>query len=710
MLEENLQHKHSIFDPVMPRYWMSKASPFGLHIMMFIPALKLLGSPEQLASWLLLAESGKIIGAYCQTELGHGSFLRGLETTAMFVQTTDKFVIHSPTSSTKYWPRGLGYSASHAIAMACLIVVEHDYGVHLFIAQLPVLDDNTPLTGIELGDIRLKLGHNSNDNSYCIISINSTGVYAVFTHFRVPWAHLMRNVQVLRDGMYVHAAHNKLVYGAMLIARKAIVDHINLQLAQAGNLAFDSTDSTKVPILAFRSQRRCLLTLMTRVLALHFVAKRVGAQYEDMEARRARGDKGALAAVYASMVGLKVYATQTTADGAEDMRKCCGGHGTTKNYMMYQQTARYLVKCGSSNATEVDGTVGYLRVEAVGVQLAPDADLLDPEIQLGIFRHRAARLVKEYVSALRVSETHGLTPAQVWNTHMMGLIDAARTHIEYLALHAFIEAICSLDSGPMHAVLDQLCSLFALSCIDGPHGLGFAEDGLISGAFMVQLTRFLGTQSILPHHFTSFHPTTSGHARSCRWRAGGDGTLSSRSAIPLKGVSSRKALAEENARLRYIADLAGLELEKNYAQMILMDRENARLRKQVFAKKAKPKRATIPMVDALLHDNNVKNMKLLIAEMGPRFREIKKGLTRTKSVVTAASLARGQARGRAAGLGVQPVAAGVAADVDVEKYLVVLMTKAWDHLLVDVAGVGVGVHAALEQAGGAQPSSFRIRR
>ncbi|KAJ7631831.1 hypothetical protein B0H17DRAFT_1108410 [Mycena rosella] len=58
---------------------------------------------------------------------------------------------------------------------------------------------------------------------------------------------------------------------------------------------------------------------------------------------------------------------------------------------------------------------------------------------------------------------------------------------------------------------------------------------------------------------------------------------------PLKGVSSRKALAEENERLRYIASLAGIKLEKNHAQMVLMDRENERLRKQVFAKKEKAK-------------------------------------------------------------------------------------------------------------------------
>jgi acyl-CoA oxidase len=39
----------------------------------------------------------QIIGCYAQTELGHGSNVQGLETTATFDPDKDEFVIHSPT-------------------------------------------------------------------------------------------------------------------------------------------------------------------------------------------------------------------------------------------------------------------------------------------------------------------------------------------------------------------------------------------------------------------------------------------------------------------------------------------------------------------------------------------------------------------------------------------------------------------------------------
>jgi len=69
---------------------------------MFIPALKGQATEEQQHKWLPLAYKMAIIGCYAQTELGHGSNVQGLETTATFDPATDEFVLNSPTlTSTK---------------------------------------------------------------------------------------------------------------------------------------------------------------------------------------------------------------------------------------------------------------------------------------------------------------------------------------------------------------------------------------------------------------------------------------------------------------------------------------------------------------------------------------------------------------------------------------------------------------------------------
>lgn len=108
-------------------------------------------------------------------QLGHGSNVQRLETTATFDRNTEHFDLHSPTlTSTKWWMGGLGVMASHCIVQAQLVVprdgkAKH-YGPHLFIMRsemtsrkfcrtmlmlLVVRDEQThePLPGITIGDI-----------------------------------------------------------------------------------------------------------------------------------------------------------------------------------------------------------------------------------------------------------------------------------------------------------------------------------------------------------------------------------------------------------------------------------------------------------------------------------------------------------------------------------------------------------------------------
>jgi acyl-CoA oxidase len=134
-------------------------SPFGHKAILFEPAIEYNGTEEQKAKWLALAKSGRILGTYAQTELGHGSFVRGLETTATFDQNKNEFVIHSMTpSSAKFWPAGLEFSTTHAVVMAQLVVSQKPLGPHLFIVQLRSVRDGKPMPGIKMSDIGFKMG------------------------------------------------------------------------------------------------------------------------------------------------------------------------------------------------------------------------------------------------------------------------------------------------------------------------------------------------------------------------------------------------------------------------------------------------------------------------------------------------------------------------------------------------------------------------
>ena len=74
---------------------------------MFTTSIELWGTEEQSNKWLKFIEGNPVFGTYVQTEIGHGTFVRGLETTATFDKNTDEFVINSPTlTSIKFWPGG----------------------------------------------------------------------------------------------------------------------------------------------------------------------------------------------------------------------------------------------------------------------------------------------------------------------------------------------------------------------------------------------------------------------------------------------------------------------------------------------------------------------------------------------------------------------------------------------------------------------------
>ena len=108
------------------------------------------------------------MGCYAQTELGHGSDVSSLETSATFDQTTDEFVIHTPTiSATKWWPGDLGLFSTHALVFAQCIISGNKYGVLPFLVPIRDADTYMPLKGIRCGDMGPKMGYNSKNNGWC---------------------------------------------------------------------------------------------------------------------------------------------------------------------------------------------------------------------------------------------------------------------------------------------------------------------------------------------------------------------------------------------------------------------------------------------------------------------------------------------------------------------------------------------------------------
>jgi acyl-CoA oxidase len=174
--------------------------PTSLHWVMFVPNILTLCDADQQSLWLPLCRDWKMIGCYAQTELGHGSNIRALETTATFLKECDggapggEWVIHSPTlTSTKFWPGTLGKTANHAMVIAQLIDGEGiSRGIHNFLVPLRSMDTHSLLPGVTTGDIGPKIGYNNMDNGF-----------AKFDNVRVPRRNMaMRFANVDEEGRY----------------------------------------------------------------------------------------------------------------------------------------------------------------------------------------------------------------------------------------------------------------------------------------------------------------------------------------------------------------------------------------------------------------------------------------------------------------------------------------------------------------------------
>lgn len=174
----------------MAEYLVDDVSPYMLHMGMFVTTIREQGSDEQRAFWMPRIEKWEIIGAYAQTELGHGSNVRGLELEARYDTERKEFVLKSPTlTASKWWNGTLGRTANHAIVVAQLLLPHYhsdhgsdiasggyvSYGPHPFIVQVRDMQSHLPFDGIVIGDIGPKYGYASMDNAYML-----------FKNFRYP--------------------------------------------------------------------------------------------------------------------------------------------------------------------------------------------------------------------------------------------------------------------------------------------------------------------------------------------------------------------------------------------------------------------------------------------------------------------------------------------------------------------------------------------
>lgn len=524
---------------------VSEPTPYGLHASMFLKTLEEQGTAAQHKLFLGPAQRYEIIGCYAQTELGHGSNVRGLETTATWDQKTKTFTLHSPhLTASKWWIGSLGKAANHAVVVAQLIVNGKSYGPHPFVVQIRDLKTHLPLPNIHVGDIGPKFGYNTMDNGFLL-----------FNHVTIPHVNMLNRFSGIdpQTGEYIRPSNPALVYGTLTYIRSGIVLKSGSVLARGVTIAtrycavrrqfqdYDSMDSgsSENQVLDYTMVQHRILPLLAACYALFFTGRAMINLYRenqdqmaaeqdargkrDAKARNSPGKTNSggnlLADLHATSCSLKAFASTTAAEGLEVCRRACGGHGYSSfsgigswyadylptvtwegdNYMLTQQVARYLLKSAravlAGNGTDNDIThilKEFMRRQGVGPAfdiLENDSDLVDA------FAWRVAFMTFE---TLR----HRDEDKRSWNSLQVDFWRLSTAFAQYQVVKNFYQALqddttrFELDAATL-SVLRSLFRLFALGNLTN-----HASDFCTSAATTMQqidLARTDRTLSLLEH-------------------------------------------------------------------------------------------------------------------------------------------------------------------------------------------------------------------
>ncbi|MCB0549827.1 MAG: acyl-CoA dehydrogenase family protein [Phaeodactylibacter sp.] len=484
---------------------LSLTIKFGVQFGLFGGSIHQLGTERHHNRYLEAIGKGKLLGCFAMTETGHGSNVRGLETTAVYLPETGEFLIHSPTREAGKEYIGNALHGAMATVFAQLIVQGENHGVHAIL--VPLRDEKGRLLpGIQVEDCGYKMGLNGVDNGRIW-----------FDAVRVPRENLLNRFgDVSPEGVYSSPIDDPsrrfFTMLGTLVGGRVCVPRAGLSAAKTGlTIAVKyalkrrqfapSFHEPEVLLLDYPSHQRRLMPLLAKAYALHFTLGYLTKRYVNHSPDDIRE-------IEAMAAALKAYSTWFTTACLQECREACGGKGylsenrfdklkadtdifTTfegDNTVLMQLVAKGILSEFRKEFHE-EGNRAVLRFVAgrvttalsernpVVIRNTSPAHLLSQEFHLNAFRFRERRLLESLSQRIRGWIREGLSAydaAMKCQTHMIALAGA---YAERLTLEQFIEATEKTEGGPREA-LQRLCQLFALHTIEQHKGWYLENDYL----------------------------------------------------------------------------------------------------------------------------------------------------------------------------------------------------------------------------------------
>ncbi|MDO4241901.1 MAG: acyl-CoA dehydrogenase [Microbacteriaceae bacterium] len=507
----------------------------GVQWGLFGSAIAQLGTEEHHKKWLPDVLSLKLPGAFAMTEIGHGSDVASIATTATFDRDTDEFVIHTPfAGATKEF---LGNAALHgraAVVFAQLITRGVNYGVHAFF--VPIRDENGEmLPGVTSEDDGIKGGLNGIDNGRLR-----------FDSVRVPRINLLNRYgsvdekgkyfsPIASPGRRFFTMLSALVQGRVSLDGAAVnIMKLALHVAlKYGNerRQFVGVDGKETVLNDYGLHQRRLLPRLAQTFAMQFAHERMLHVFDEVfsGANDSEQNREELETIAAA---LKPMSTWAALDVLQEAREACGGAGyMAKNrltllrqdldiFVTFEGDNHVLLKLvgkrllndyiakfkGGGQQTAIMNAV---RFQVVGQlyrfglrhavqnmsdfgQKSRSVDALkNTSEQRELLTHRVEATIIDLANALNEAKKQGTAETvRVFNEKHYLLVSAAKAHAELLQWEAFTEALNHFE-GDTLKIMTWLRDLFVFGIFARNSGW-YLQRGLISAQRAETIDDYIG--------------------------------------------------------------------------------------------------------------------------------------------------------------------------------------------------------------------------
>lgn len=496
---------HIVVFEMLGYHDLSFAVKFGVQFGLFGGAIYNLGTKYHHEKYLGALAKADLLGCFAMTETGHGSNVKGLETTLTYNPQEDCIIVHSPHKAAGKEYIGNALHSTMAVVFGQLIVGGKSHGIHA--VAVPIRNENHQLLpGVIVEDNGYKMGLNGVDNGRLW-----------FDQVKVPRSELLNKFGDINEkGEYSSAIESDsrrfftmlsaLVAGRICVAlasisaaKKALYIATKYALKRRQFAAKKGEEETL--ILDYPTHQRRLFPRIAKTYGYDLALKQLTTRYVEVQDEEEQRKVETLAA------GLKAMASWHATDTIQECREACGGKG----YLHENQFADLKADTDIFTTFEGDNTVllqlvakgllsdmqklfhdeGYMAVmryisgklsqtmseyNFYNSRRSDTEHLLDPDFYYDAFRYRRDKLLDQVSARMRRYLAKRIHPSDAFLRCQNHMVELAKAQIELNVLKAFYRQQKQLEEGPIKLAIGRLHQLYALSTIEENKGYYLEND------------------------------------------------------------------------------------------------------------------------------------------------------------------------------------------------------------------------------------------